>query len=282
MLKGIHHITALARDAERTFRFYTERLGLHLVKHTVNPDDPHTRLLTFGDAQGSPGSLLSFLLFPRCQKARLGRGSVERIWLQVPEGSLSDWASRLKGASPKIAETWGSPVLLFRDPDGLDLGLVATDLCSSHGSVGILHGLSLCSTGSDFWRESLVLDSEQPGLLRCGPQVLECLEYGEEQGGLGYGGVHHVAFSSELTVIPPSLEASPVYDRVYYRSCYFYAPSSLLCELATEEPGVSVDEVSGSLGGRLCLPPWLEGRREEIEEALPPWSPSKGEKEDVR
>jgi len=69
---GIHHVTAIASDPQRNLDFYTEVLGLRLVKRTVNFDDPSTYHLYFGDEIGSPGSILTFLLF-RATNIRLER-----------------------------------------------------------------------------------------------------------------------------------------------------------------------------------------------------------------
>ena len=59
-VRGIHHITAICRDMERTTEFYTDVLGMTLVKQTVNYDDPDTKHFYFGDERGRPGTILTF------------------------------------------------------------------------------------------------------------------------------------------------------------------------------------------------------------------------------
>lgn len=95
----------------------------------------------------------------------------------------------------------------------------------------------------------------------------------------GAGQVHHIAFRAESPeeqmewrdhLLGLGIEVSPVMDRQYFRSIYFQAPDGLLLEIATDGPGFAVDEEPGQLGQALQLPPWLEGRRKEIEHRLTP------------
>ena len=94
----------------------------------------------------------------------------------------------------------------------------------------------------------------------------------------GAGGVHHVAFR---TTVPDyaawtdrlqslGVPSSGPVDRYYFKSLYFREPNGILFELATDEPGFAVDEPMESLGEKLALPPFLEGRRTEIEAGLKP------------
>lgn len=59
-VSGLHHVSAIAMDLNSHYRFYTQVLGMRLVKKTVQSDDPGTYHLYYGDGRGSPGSLLSF------------------------------------------------------------------------------------------------------------------------------------------------------------------------------------------------------------------------------
>jgi predicted esterase/catechol 2,3-dioxygenase-like lactoylglutathione lyase family enzyme len=94
----------------------------------------------------------------------------------------------------------------------------------------------------------------------------------------GAGSVHHIAFraasdDSQMewrTEITRHLPATEVLDREYFHSIYFREPGGVLFELATDNPGFAVDESAEFLGERLCLPPWVEGRRAELEQRLPP------------
>src|SRR5205814_2708939 len=93
-LTGLHHVTCVCADAQRTLEFYRDELGFSLVKKTVNFDDPHSYHLYFGDDVGSPGTLITFFEWPRAEQGRLGRGTLESIGLSTPsvdaEGELAD------------------------------------------------------------------------------------------------------------------------------------------------------------------------------------------------
>jgi len=96
---------------------------------------------------------------------------------------------------------------------------------------------------------------------------------------LGRGGVHHVAFRTPddeehaawwERIRRAGLGVTPQIDRYYFRSIYFREPGGVLFEIATDGPGFATDEDAEHLGERLSLPPFLEGRREEIEARLDP------------
>jgi glyoxalase family protein len=94
----------------------------------------------------------------------------------------------------------------------------------------------------------------------------------------GAGTVHHVAWASldeehepwRERVLAAGATPTPVIDRFWFRSIYFREPSGVLFELATFSPGFAADEDLEHLGETLVLPPWLEGRRAEIEAVLTP------------
>ena len=96
----------------------------------------------------------------------------------------------------------------------------------------------------------------------------------------GAGAVHHVAFrvpdadyeawAERLNSSRPRVPSSGPVDRFYFRSLYFREPGGVLFEIATDGPGFDADEPKESLGERLALPPFLEGRRAEIERGLKP------------
>jgi glyoxalase family protein len=95
----------------------------------------------------------------------------------------------------------------------------------------------------------------------------------------GAGTVHHVAWRTrddeeqlawQQEIADLGLRVSPVMDRQYFHSIYFREPGGVLFEIATDPPGFTLDESPEQLGQHLKLPPWLEPRRVEIEETLPP------------
>ncbi|MGZ3998798.1 MAG: VOC family protein, partial [Flavisolibacter sp.] len=124
---GLHHITAIAGEAQRNYNFYTKTLGLRLVKKTVNFDDPGTYHFYYGDEVGTPGSILTFFPWEGIQKGRAGAGMATEIGYSVPAGSLDFWNNRFKELKVKRGETgerFGEQYLPFEDPDGLLLKLV--------------------------------------------------------------------------------------------------------------------------------------------------------------
>src|SRR5215210_7492326 len=124
---GLHHVTAIAGNAQRNYDFYTKVLGVRLVKKTVNFDDPGTYHFYYGDEVGTPGSILTFFPWEGIQKGHTGTGMATEIGYAVPEGSLEFWANRFTEFGVKHGEPgerFGKHHLPFEDPDGLLLNLI--------------------------------------------------------------------------------------------------------------------------------------------------------------
>ena len=106
-LAALHHVTCVCSDAQRTLDFYRDELGFVLVKKTVNFDDPHSYHLYFGDRIGWPGSLMTFFEWPRAERGRLGRGTLESIGLVTPDPYLDEAALDLwLRTAPVAAAYW--------------------------------------------------------------------------------------------------------------------------------------------------------------------------------
>jgi len=127
---GIHHVTAIASDPQKNIDFYTQVLGLRLVKLTINFDDPTTYHLYFGDEIGRPGTILTFFPWPNAPRGRRGTGQVVATSFLIPEHSIYYWLERLKsqkvpvqGPTKRFVDT--EEVMTLYDPDGLELELVA-------------------------------------------------------------------------------------------------------------------------------------------------------------
>src|SRR3970282_1939038 len=84
---GLHHITLVCADAQRTVDFYAQVLGQRLVKKTVNFDDPGSYHLYFGDELGRPGTAITFFEWPRAPRGRWGIGGTHHFALQVADYS---------------------------------------------------------------------------------------------------------------------------------------------------------------------------------------------------
>jgi glyoxalase family protein len=312
---GIHHVTAISSDPQRNVDFYTEVLGLRLVKRTVNFDDPGTYHLYFGDETGSPGTILTFFPWPMAARGSPGVGQVEVTSFGVPEQSLGYWEQRLLSAGTPVERSgkrFDGEVLTLADPDGLKLELVANSENAGTGrawkdaSVPAQHAIrgfysvTLCEQGY----ESTVEVLETMGFRKVGEQGnrfrfdvgkggagarVEVLCASEAPyGRIAAGSVHHVSWrvsddSSQLAwrkhLVNKRLDVTPVIDRCYFHSIYFREPGGVLFEQATDPPGFATDEPAEKLGEALKLPPWLEPHRREIERVLPPIQLHKPEKE---
>src|SRR6266404_8806522 len=126
-VKGLHHVTAIAGPAQENLDFYAGVLGMRLVKKSVNQDDPGTYHLFYADAEGHPGSDLTFFPWAEMAPPRLGHGLAVEVALEVPAGSLDFWATRLqKYGAPigTVEHRFGDRVLPIVDPHGLKVALV--------------------------------------------------------------------------------------------------------------------------------------------------------------
>ena len=128
-LAGIHHLTAVSADAPGNRRFYTDVLGMRLVKKTVNQDDVSAYHLFYADGRGSPGTDLTFFDWPARREVR-GTNSIVRTGLRVAEGSLKYWAARFAERGVRQADVVvrdGRATLDFEDPEGQRLSLIVDD-----------------------------------------------------------------------------------------------------------------------------------------------------------
>lgn len=139
-LTGIHHVTAITADAEKNYLFYTEVLGMRLVKKTVNQDDTSVYHLFYADEIGRPGTDLTFFEVPNAPNADKGTSSISRISLRVPnDEALLYWQERFKEYEvdqDEIVEQADRKTINFRDPEGQRLSLV-----SDETNVGVAGGI---------------------------------------------------------------------------------------------------------------------------------------------
>jgi len=308
---GIHHVTAISGGPQRNVDFYAGTLGLRLVKKTVNFDDPETYHLYYGDGAGSPGTIMTFFPWAHAPGGRIGAGQLVVTSFSIPATSLGFWTERLieKGVRyEKPRDRFGDTVLSFEDPDRLRIELVATEdtrpgwsggPVQDEHSVRGFHHVALAVETTD-QTASLMIDTlgfrqvdETEGRIRLsagegtpGDLVDVVNAAGFPHGSMGVGTVHHVAFRVPDEEIQLAVRAeisalgygvTPVLDRNYFRSIYFREPGGVLFEIATDPPGFAVDEAEEELGTHLKLPPWLETRRDKLEEVLPPLRVPAGE-----
>jgi glyoxalase family protein len=303
---SVHHVTAIASDPQRTLDFYVGLLGLRLVKQTINFDDPSTYHFYFGDAVGTPGTILTFFPWPGAHRGQRGAGEVETTALVIPSDSVSYWLERLREyhvSAERLPERFGEQVIRLLDTDGMMLELIASNHHGeiqpwTEGPVPIEHSIR------GFHSASLALNNHEataafltetfgyrlaheignrfrftaPG--ESGPgKTIDLLWRPEAASGrLGAGSVHHIAFrvaddeqqnAWREKLIDLGYGVSPVMDRVYFHSIYFRETGGVLFEIATDPPGFTTDETIDQLGTGLRLPPWMEHARPQIEPKLP-------------
>jgi len=225
---GIHHVTCIAGDPQENVDFWVETLGLRLVKRSINQDDPSTYHFFFADAEGTPGTSMTFFPWEEMSRGTVGSGQVARTAFRVPEGSLDYWEDRFDDYGVDYddrVERFGETVLPFRDPDGLPVELVAveipeddptvpwTEFVPAESAIRGFHSVTLWEADPQPTEDLLVLmgfeavgteqaEGDTPGDERTRfaaagevgtyVDVLPTVEGGRQ----GLGTVHHVAFQT--------------------------------------------------------------------------------------
>ncbi|MFO1105600.1 MAG: VOC family protein [Amaricoccus sp.] len=305
-IKGLHHVTSMASGARSNNDFFTDTLGLRRVKQTVNFDAPDVYHLYYGDAAGTPGTVMTYFPFPHIGRRGPGTGEVGTTVFAVPEGALPFWRERLtvRGVPAGLAEDqiFGETRLRFTGPDGDEFALVETaDARAPWTEGGVpsdvairgFQGASLRLRDAGATDELLRLMGYEPVETRDGTTRfripngngadvidIETLP-GAPQAQLGAGSVHHIAFAVpdraaqgavRQALLETGYQVTPVIDRDYFWSVYFRTPGGVLFEIATNEPGFDRDEDSAHLGEALKLPRQHAHLRSWLETHLEPLS----------
>jgi len=303
---GLHHVTATVTDAHEDLNFYRKLLGLRLVKKTVNFDNHNVYHFYYGNASGSPSTIMT--TFPYTgwgvPIGTKGAGQITVTAFSVPASSLAFWRSRLAAAGVATVEqatSFGEDALAFDDPSGLRITLVGTagddrepwitqEIADANAIRGIHSvALSIRSPAATIALLTDVLgfdvvteagDVTRVGVNGGGPgRSLEVAHTPDAPAAVnGLGTVHHVALAiadegqqlhAREALLELGLKVTEVRDRQYFRSIYFREPGGVLYEIATVGPGFAIDEAPERLGCDLKLPPWEEPHRESIEANLP-------------
>ncbi|MGV2977880.1 ring-cleaving dioxygenase [Roseibium alexandrii] len=304
LIKGLHHITSMAADAQKNNDFFTKALGLRRVKKTVNFDAPDVYHLYYGDETGTPGSVMTYFPFGQMPNGARGSGEVGVTEFAVPRGSLGFWADRL--ASHGVSDLQNDRFLnedrlTFSGPDGDSFAFVETE---TEGRIpwtadGVAQGVGILGFhGARFRLRDAAATGELLSFM--GYQKDETdgsvTRYRIEDGNAartidleevpqasparqGAGSVHHIAFAVEdrtaqlavrKALMDTGYQVTPVIDRDYFWAIYFRTPGGVLFEVATNEPGFDRDEDTAHLGEALKLPTRYEPHRAQIEAQLPP------------
>lgn len=300
-IKGLHHVTSMAADAQENNDFFTRTLGLRRVKKTVNFDAPDVYHLYYGDETGTPGTVMTYFPFPHIARGRPGTGEVSETLFSVPSGSLGYWKQRLAAQGVgglREYDSFGDNRLGFRGPDGDGFALVEVDgdprqpyagtVPASEGVHGF-HGVTMRLRDAGATAELLkFMGYHEAG--RHGATTrfaidgngadyidIETLAVAEPAR-QGAGSVHHVAFAVEdraaqlrvrKALMDTGYHVTPVIDRDYFWAIYFRTPGGVLFEIATNEPGFDRDEDTAHLGEALKLPAQHAHLRSQLERFLP-------------
>lgn len=301
---GLHHITAIADNAKRNLDFYTQVLGVRLVKKTVNFDDPGTYHFYFGNEEGTPGTILTFFPWEGVGKGTNGSGLATHIGYSVPKGSLEFWKNRLQQFNVNFGESeiFGEKLISFQDPDGLQLQFIesstqddrkvwTTDDIKNENALKGFHNITFTLKKADPTIKVLTdifgydLQKQEGERYRFATDAIETanlvdiIENDKIPAGRNAAGTnHHVAFRVKddkvlmefrEKVMSAGLNITPKIDRDYFYSLYFCEPGGVLFEIATDNPGFTIDEPLNELGTNLKLPKQHEPLRSRIEEVLP-------------
>lgn len=304
LVTGLHHITALASNAQKNLDFYAGILGLRMVKKTINFDAPEVYHLYYGNEKGSPGTILTFFPYTDLPKGRKGKGQLTVTSFSIPDNSINYWLKRLDKfhvdhETPK-SRFDDESFIYFEDNDGLGLELVANNRDNrpgfTYGNIPVeyaikgFYGITLSEESDEKTAHLLTRQMDHVLIMEKGnrfrysasgnPGDFVDVLYPETLRGIGGAGtIHHVAFATanEATqlearekLVKGGFNVTPVINREYFHSIYFREPGGVLFEIATIPPGFAIDEDPAHLGEALKLPPWEEPNRKIIENELPP------------
>ena len=302
MTSGIHHITAITRKIQANVDFYAGFLGLRLVKRTAGFEDADQLHLFYGDAAGSPGSLLTFLAWEDGSPGRVGLGQPSEIALSIRPEAIGFWLTRALARGVAMtgpSQEFGEPVLRLKDPDGIIVKLVgeadargpaplAAAGIAPDEAVQRIRGATLLSErpaetadfiGGHFGFRRV---AEAGGILRLAGEAGDVIDIRDARGfwtaAPGTGTIDHVALRAPDRATVESVaarlggEVVNMHDRTYFHSLYVREPGGALIEYATDGPGMTVDEPPGTLGQKLFVPSHFAADPEEIRARLPQFS----------
>ncbi|UHS60852.1 VOC family protein [Agrobacterium vaccinii] len=299
---GIHHITMITRKVQANVDFYVGFLGLRLVKRTAGFEDAMQLHLLYGDAQATPGSLLTFLVWEDGAQGRVGYGQTLEVALAIHPASIGFWLTRALQAGVRTEgpmEEFGEPVIRLKDPDGIILKLVGTTAFEDsvpnvaqgippEHAIRRIRGATVLSevpeeTESFLAQHFGYVHTAQSGSIRrtvsTSGDIIDVRDAtGFWSSAPGTGTVDHIAFRArDMDELNRTLEAlksrnsSPTnaHDRKYFASLYVREPGDVLIEMATDLPGMTVDEPLETLGEKLFIPPLFMRDEEDVRVALP-------------
>lgn len=306
-ITGIHHVTAYTDDIERNYKFFTEILGMRLVKKTINQDDIHTYHTYFADHIGTPGTTMTFFGNDHYPAGEHGTNSITRVGLRVPnDKAIEYYENRFNEYDVKhdgIQEVFGKKVLPFEETDGQRYQLISDE--KNKGMAAgkawelspvpleyAVHGLGpveISISYFNYFKDNLInlyhfeVVREENGvsLLEIGEggngaQIILRADNSKHSAKQGTGEVHHLALrvndrealkAWEKVYEEMNLKHSGFKERHYFGALYVRI-GHILFELSSDGPGFTVDEPYETLGESLALPDEFTGKRKEIENEI--------------
>ncbi|NPD13907.1 ring-cleaving dioxygenase [Xinfangfangia sp. D13-10-4-6] len=291
MTTGIHHVTGITANVQANVDFYMGFLGLSLVKQTGGYEDAEQLHLIYGNPKGDPGSLATFLVWEGAGRGRTGLGQVSEFSFAVPAASIGDWLTKALSARLKVegpSREFGQPVLRLKDPDGMVVKLVGTDLPedADHPTAAPtrLQAVTLLTADADgtaaFVTRFGYHEIAREGAtirLQSDTDVVDILGVSGFVPSIpGAGVADHVAFRAadadalrEMRLSLKDHGPTHVHDRKYFLSLYVREPGGSLIEYATDGPGMGVDEAADQLGRILFVPEGDAARADDLRIMLP-------------
>lgn len=292
---GLHHVTLITRRVQDNVDFYAGLLGLRLVKRTGGYEDAEQLHLFYGDGLGSPGTLITFLVWEDGAAGRVGIGQVAEVAFAVPPESIGEWMTRALSRGVPVEgprREFGETVLRLRDPDGVIVKLVGADLAApapwgeTSMAVRRLRAVTILTdtaeqTAAFVQRLGYSAGPREGNTLRMVSET-DAVDIrdatGYVPGAPGTGTADHVAFRAADVAAVQALEtefsklnSSPTnfHDRNYFTSLYVREPGGTLIEVATDGPGFTLDETEERLGETLFVPPQDAERAEDLRVMMP-------------
>jgi phospholipase/carboxylesterase len=299
---GLHHLTLITRKVQANVDFYVGFLGLRLVKRTAGFEDAAQLHLFYGDQLGSPGSLVTFLVWEDGGQGRVGEGQPSEIALAIPPHAIGFWLARALRLLVPVsgpAKEFGEPVLRLKDPDGIIVKLVGTNRVAGaapaiaadippEDAIRALCGATILTntpleTAAFLERHTgFTFSARTDTIERLTSAAGDAIDVRDASGfwtaAPGTGTIDHIAVRAPsveaVTALQTRLAAenagpTPAHDRSYFFSLYVREPGGSLIEVATDAPGMMIDEEEETLGTRLFVPGSSAQAREEATVVLP-------------
>lgn len=305
MTSGLHHITLITRKVQANVDFYVGFLGLKLVKRTAGFEDSAQLHLIYGDAVGSPGSLVTFLVWEDGAHGRVGHGQPSELSLAIAPESIGFWLTRALRYHVEISgpqQEFGEPVLRLKDPDGIIVKLVGTnairadhphlvDDVPAEDAIIAMRGTTILTekteeTAAFVARHFGLRETDRTDSIRRLTSDAGDIVDVRDAGGFwtaapGTGTIDHIAFratdKAAVDKLQTQLESENAgdinaHDRSYFYSLYVREPGGTLFEYASDGPGMLINEGLQTLGTGLFVPAHFRENNGDILTMLPQFS----------